>query len=60
MGDPEEAPGSWLSTGSSLSVVATWGVNQQIDLSLSPSLSIAPFTIKINLKKKKNEESQGM
>ena len=31
MGDPDEAPGSWLQISSALAIVVTWGVNQQME-----------------------------
>ena len=41
MGDLEETPGLWLQIGSTLAVVATWGVNQQKkDLLLFLSFSL--------------------
>nr|XP_051706129.1 uncharacterized protein LOC127492053 isoform X2 [Oryctolagus cuniculus] len=45
VGDPEEAPGSWLRIGTALAIVAIWGVNHQMeDLSFSLCLSvILPF-----------------
>ena len=49
VGDPEEAPGSWLRISIALAVVANWGVNQRMEdrslshfvsLSASPSLFV--------------------
>lgn len=42
--DPAEAPGSWVETGSALTIVTIWGVNKQIEaLSLCLSFSINLF-----------------
>ena len=47
MGDPEEAPGSWLQFGAALAIVTAWGVNQWMeDLPVSHSLSISDFPTK--------------
>lgn len=56
MGNLEEAYGSWLWIGSSLTIVAIWGTNQQMeDLSLKICLSNKK---KLIFKKKERKEKK--
>nr|XP_051678010.1 HAUS augmin-like complex subunit 2 isoform X2 [Oryctolagus cuniculus] len=51
VGDLEEAPSSWLQPDPTLTVVAFWGVNQQMeDSSVSPFLCNCTFQINKSLK----------